>query len=217
MMQQDTVIEGFRLSPQQKHLWLLQSQGQTCPTQGAVLIEGALDTNLLKACLRKLAERHEVLRTTFVRFEAMDTPLQVIAEEPLIAFAEVDGGTLAPGVREEEIGRLLREAETAGSDPATEVPLNCTLLKSGPEEHVLLVTLPALCADAWTLDLFVRELGRLYAGQGEDDGSPDPPTQYADFSEWQNELLESEEDAEAKGYWLEQQAEGGAPPCLPFE
>jgi hypothetical protein len=43
---QELSIEGFRLSPQQKRLWLLQQAGYSQPyrVQCAVLIEGNLNT-----------------------------------------------------------------------------------------------------------------------------------------------------------------------------
>jgi hypothetical protein len=47
------MIEGFPLSPQQKHLWLVQQAGgasRFC-AQCAILMEGDLDTALLKATL----------------------------------------------------------------------------------------------------------------------------------------------------------------------
>src|SRR6185369_16205459 len=65
--------------------------------------------------------------------------------------------------------------------------------------HVLLISLPALCGDSTTLTSFANELGRAYAGQK----VPTEPMQYADFAEWQHELLEADDKhAQAgKNYW----------------
>ncbi len=81
-----TEVIGFRLSPQQKHLWLLQ-QGSYNPayrTECAVRIAGELDQQTLAAAIRNVVERHEILRTVFHFLPGVDVPLQVIGNEPVL-------------------------------------------------------------------------------------------------------------------------------------
>src|SRR5439155_10090704 len=61
------------------------------------------------------------------------------------------------------------------------------------EKHILLVNLPALCADARSLQNLVAEIGHAYAAAGQSNDVGDEVMQYADVVEWQNELLESED------------------------
>src|SRR4028119_1108627 len=76
--------EGFRLSPQQKRLWQLQtSQNTAYRTQGIVLIEGPLQAARLLAALQQVVDRNEILRTTFHRRSGMALAVQVIAEDTL--------------------------------------------------------------------------------------------------------------------------------------
>jgi len=72
----DKVLEGFPLSPQQRHLWFLQQTQQSLPyrAQCAIWIEGNLDTNILKAALENVIQRHEMLRTTFGSLPEMTIP-----------------------------------------------------------------------------------------------------------------------------------------------
>ena len=60
-------IAGFRLSPQQEHLWLLQQTAAPTPyrSQCAILLEGRFDEVRLKKALGDVVNRHEILRTTF--------------------------------------------------------------------------------------------------------------------------------------------------------
>lgn len=58
-------IQGFHLSPQQKRLWLLQQNSSVYLTNCAILIEGSLQVNILKAALQKVIDRNEILRTSF--------------------------------------------------------------------------------------------------------------------------------------------------------
>jgi hypothetical protein len=79
-MQQDS-IQGFRLSPQQRHLWLLQRCQDTLPyrAQCAALIEGNLHIARLRAAIGRVAGRHEILRTTFRCLPGMLVPLHANA------------------------------------------------------------------------------------------------------------------------------------------
>ena len=78
---QNEITTGFRLSPQQKQVWLTQ-QAPACSVGCSVWIEGRRDTKTLAAALVQIARRHEILRTTFRRPAGMKVPLQVIDEAP---------------------------------------------------------------------------------------------------------------------------------------
>src|ERR1700755_2553059 len=83
---QKTTVEGFRLSPQQEHLWLLQQSegGMTSCATCSVRIEGALDFTALERAAEMAVERNEVLRTSFMRMQGMAAPLQVVCDvEPV--------------------------------------------------------------------------------------------------------------------------------------
>ena len=70
------VVEGFRLSPQQKRIWLLQESEQPYCVSCSVLIEGRLDREALNSAINEVMERHEILRTTYKRLSGMSVPLQ---------------------------------------------------------------------------------------------------------------------------------------------
>jgi len=70
-----------------------------------------------------------------------------------------------------------------------------------PAQHnILVLTLPALCADPGTVNNLIEELARFYGGS-EPAGAA--PLQYADYSEWQNELLQKDDEESSAGreYW----------------
>src|SRR5437773_9166781 len=78
---QDVNIEGFQLSPQQRHLWkLVQEQDGDSPylARCVVRIRGLVDLAALRMVLEELPARHEIMRTTFYASEEMSMPLQVI-------------------------------------------------------------------------------------------------------------------------------------------
>lgn len=112
------VIEGFRLSPQQKHLWLVQQGDHSPPyrAQCAVLIEGTLDTTIFTAALRQVFARHEILRTTFQCLPGMSVPVQVITDGglPVLPHANLSGW--APAEQEASIAALFQEARQVPFD-----------------------------------------------------------------------------------------------------
>ncbi|HEX8852561.1 MAG TPA: hypothetical protein VF754_03690, partial [Pyrinomonadaceae bacterium] len=71
MNMQKMTVEGFRLSPQQEHLWLLQQAEGSMPTRAvcSVRVEGALDLPTLERAARMAVERNEILRTSFQRLQ----------------------------------------------------------------------------------------------------------------------------------------------------
>lgn len=54
-------INRFRISPQQKYLWMLQQDSPAYRTQSAISIEGSLQTERLKKALEKVSDRHEII------------------------------------------------------------------------------------------------------------------------------------------------------------
>jgi len=71
---QKRVIEGFQLSPQQKHLWLLQqaSYNQHYRVGCAIYIEGKLKKNIWESALQHVVDRYEIFRTIFLLFRRDD-------------------------------------------------------------------------------------------------------------------------------------------------
>ena len=215
-MPQD-ILQGFRLSPQQKHLWLAQHDGPAYHALSAILIEGKLDPALLKEAVRRVVRRHEVLRTTFQCLPGMKVPVQVIAESHDLPWRQVE--LSEPDARGEEAGieELLRSEQLTPFDFARGPLARFTLLALAADRHALLVALPALCADARSLKNLALEISRAYASclRGEDAG--EEPVQYAQFSEWQNELLEAEDGEVGREHWRRQNLGAARALTLPFE
>ncbi|HEX7335227.1 MAG TPA: condensation domain-containing protein, partial [Pyrinomonadaceae bacterium] len=157
----NNTVSGFRLSPHQEHVWLLQHSEAGLPARAWCVVEisGALDPERLEKAVETTISRHEILRTSFESLEGMATPLQVVAE--------------------------------SGSNG---VEWSLTVLSQS--KHELLVSVPAMCADAETLKNLVFEIGQHYAGEAE----LSEPFQYVDYAEWQHEALSSEEAERVKAH-----------------
>ncbi|HYO90859.1 MAG TPA: condensation domain-containing protein, partial [Pyrinomonadaceae bacterium] len=210
------VIHGFRLSPQQKRTWLLQQSECALPERAscAVLIEGAINTETLRAAVEKVAGLHDILRTGFQSLPGMKMPLQVVSESSINWETDIDLSGLDEQQQEARIEALLREYTQASLHHEV-LRLCCVSLSQ--ERQVLLISLPALCADAQTLQYLVSEIGRCYASFSNDEEFMDEAVPYAVVSEWLNELLGSDEAEAGKDYWRAQDFSELPALRLPFE
>ena len=196
LMEKET-ISGFRLSPQQEHLWELMSRsGDSEYTSRAVVaIEGRLEAGELRRAVTRVVGRHEILRTLFRRLPSWDVPLQVVAEELAPSFEEVDlRGAEGESQWERQVSR--NEEGGVGFDYERGPMVRVRLARTGEETHYLMITTPALCADTRSMENLVRETALAYeegnrretGGKGE---GGEGIIQYADYAEWVNELKES--------------------------
>ena len=182
--------EGFHLSPQQKNGWSLQ---QTQYRAFSVIrVDGPLKVQVLESALNTVVERHEILRTTFHLAPGIKTPFQVISTEPQFSWQRVE-------LADDRISEYIDREQEQPFDYFQGPLLRVTLIKQSDDRHLLLVLLPALCADSATLANFISEVSRSYSSSLEQD----EPLQYADYAEWQLELLDGadEQAAAGKDYW----------------
>src|SRR5215213_8150841 len=89
---QSSTSHGFRLSPQQRQIWISQQAfpGRAFRVVTSFLVKGKLDRDKIRRLLTTVVERHEILRTTFVRPAGVKIPFQVISEEPGFFWQNID-------------------------------------------------------------------------------------------------------------------------------
>ena len=209
---QDEAAMSFRLSPQQEFAWSIYPDGPNDGGQVVVGIDGPLEVERLREALLSVVDRHEILRTTFQRRPGMKTPLQVVRDSAAPDWELLDITHLDP---QDQRARLAEVAETERSrrwDYDAGPLLAARLLGFASDRSALVLSIAAPCADGGSLATIVAELAAQYDGRP----SAQDPLQYADFAEWQNHLVATDdEEAEAgRQFWLE---EGGAAhTLLPF-
>lgn len=217
-MQKET-IEGFRLSPQQRHLWGLQQNKsqQTYRVRGAILITGNLDKEMLKSALQNVVNRHEILRTSFHCLPGMTLPLQAIACTGEVPISEYNLSGLSPEEQEAKIAALFQELNQLPFDVERGSLWHISLVTLAQNNQLLLANFSALIADSATLRNFARELSLSYSACACPEEPADELMQYADIAEWQNELLESQETAIGQEYWRKLNIESWDLLTLPWE
>jgi amino acid adenylation domain-containing protein/non-ribosomal peptide synthase protein (TIGR01720 family) len=209
------IIEGYRLSPQQRRLWLLRQSDRSA--QCAVRINGELHVEVLEEAVRQVASQQESLRTSFKLLTGMTIPVQVISDRPDVLFKRHDLRQFAAEQQDSRVKLIFDDIARRKIEYDRLPLLHCDLIELSPNKHDLIISLPVACADAPSLYCLVHQIADAYQAisQGEK-SSPINTMQYADFSEWQNELLEAEGGL-AGQYWRQQSLTEFDAQKLPFE
>src|SRR3954453_6627121 len=198
---QDEAAMSFRLSPQQELLWSMHPAGPEGGAVVAVDVHGDADEARLRGALNALADRHEILRTTFPRRVGMRLPLQVVNETLTPGLSAIDLTGLPPSQQETQLAALLDQQRGRTWDYDNGPLVQATMARLAPTHIVLVLAIAPPCGDTGSLATAVHELAGHYGGAT----VADDPLQYADFAEWQQQLLEGDdEEAEAgRRFWAE--------------
>ncbi|WP_172639388.1 non-ribosomal peptide synthetase [Streptomyces tailanensis] len=199
-------IEGFRTSPLQDRIWRTARHARSVMV---LAVSGAISTGRIEAALRAAVGRHEVLRTSFRSVPELSFPLQVIHGHASAGTRLSDLSEKDPAARETAVAAIVRAHREETWDPAGAPALRADLVMLSPTDRRLVLSLPALCADAGTLLALCREVAE---GCGAPGPAPDDPPQYADVAEWIHDVLESSAAEAGRDYWAT--ASGRAAPAL---
>ncbi|MEV2279001.1 amino acid adenylation domain-containing protein [Nocardiopsis sp. NPDC049922] len=141
----------------QHRLWVA---GQLTPHPAAYLgctflrLRGPLDTEALTRALTEIVDRHQVLRTSVgVRDGELVGTLH-----PSEAF-----GLGVEHVRPADLDEVMRAEASAPLDIERGLPLRARLLRLGPDDHVLSLTVHHLAFDRGSVRVLCDELETLYA------------------------------------------------------
>ncbi len=197
------------LSFGQESLWFFDQLDSNRPVYNfpqAMRLRGRLQVEALRQAFETIVHRHESLRTNFI--SANDRPTQMVSDKKSFALPVIDLSAQpeADCAREIECG-IEREARRS-FNLAEDLMLRACLFKRSGEEHVLLVSIHHIAADAWSLNLLNAELTALYESFCGGKPSPLPALefQYSDFALLQREQFQGERAAQQIGYWREQLA-----------
>ncbi|MFE6775879.1 non-ribosomal peptide synthase/polyketide synthase [Streptomyces sp. NPDC057702] len=200
------------LSPGQRRLWFLYQAHGATPTYNvplALRVDGPLDLSALRAALRDVVERHEVLRTVFPAPQEADAePHQRVLSVPE-ADTPLEVTTLAPGEEERAVAEAAREPIAIEH----QTPLRAHLFSHGPQRHTLLLVLHHIAGDEWSLPPLLRDLATAYRARlaGTAPDRAPLPVSYADYTLWQRAGA-ADREAESLAYWRARLA--GAPERL---
>jgi amino acid adenylation domain-containing protein len=198
------------LSYGQQRLWFLHQSDPASPAYNipaVVLLPGTLDSGVVRRALAEILRRHSVLRTVFRMTQ--DGPVQDIlsVDGPDLRVVTVDGAS--DEERRQQLASLASEETKRPFDLANGPVLRSVLFRLADADSVLLITMPHIVSDGWSLGILFHEVRVLVEAFAR--GAPSPlgelPVQYADFAMWQRETMTDVALASQLAYWRKQLAD----------
>ncbi|MCY7490411.1 non-ribosomal peptide synthetase [Paenibacillus larvae] len=198
--QKEHVQDIYPLSPMQEGM-LFHSLEDT--KSGAYFVQvvtsvyGELEPELLMKSFKRLVQRHDVLRTTFL-YDNLKEPLQIVlSERPLdMCMKRLDGSSNE--IKNEWISQFLKQDREKGFDITMDSLIRLALLETGGGEWTIVLSFHHILMDGWCSDLIFNELFRIYdslkQGAAVEWSPAQPNSQYI---KW----LEKQDKEAAARYW----------------
>lgn len=188
--------ERYPLSAGQRRMWFVQAMNPSDATLNICVgyrLSGAVDETRLRTAFATVVARHAILRTTY-GVDAEGEPYQVFADDVDIAWHAQDISGGSTGAAAQHVEALAHREFGRPFDLAEELPLRATLLRTAPDEFVLLLVVHHICwdDDCWTV--FFGELSAAYSAGITNVQAP----QYVAVEVLEGETLGSDADLD---YW----------------
>ncbi|MGW7531800.1 non-ribosomal peptide synthetase [Amycolatopsis sp. NPDC054798] len=202
------------LAPVQQRLWFLnQSEpGTAYNVTLRIRLAGIPDPDALSTALADVVARHATLRTSYPEQDGRPYQLVHAAESARPDLAVQD-------CRPEELQGVLDELRETVFDLTVDLPIRARLLRLERDESLLVLLLHHIAVDGGSTRPMLRDLAAAYTARSRSEAPVWEPlaVQYADYAEWQWEVLGSENDpdsvvSEQLRFWSETLA--GAPESI---
>ncbi|WP_419683606.1 amino acid adenylation domain-containing protein [Burkholderia theae] len=181
-------------------------------------IDGTLDRDALQRALDHLIGRHEAWRTTLVDNDDGVVMQRIHAHLP-VSIAAIDLRDQPPAARDAQAARLAERDAAEPFDLAHGPLLRATLVALADDRHRLLLTAHHAITDGWSSRCAFDELSAAYRAyaEGREPSLPDLPIQYADYADWQRDMLAGGEGERQLDYWRGALRDVPGPLALPVD
>ncbi|MCZ7672438.1 MAG: amino acid adenylation domain-containing protein [Chloroflexi bacterium] len=194
------------LSFAQQRLWFIEQMNSQANASYNIpihfMIQGELDLAALEYSFNQLLQRHESLRTRYVVGDD-EIPYQEIMPVTAVPLPFTDLSALAALEKEEKAQQIRRQNAQTPFDLENGPIYRCHILQTEEKTYQLLFTVHHIAFDAWSIDLFLREVMAHYLHKTT--GMPlalsSIDTQFADYTIWQQERLTPEFLAQQLDFW----------------
>ncbi|WP_151732837.1 condensation domain-containing protein [Paenibacillus tengchongensis] len=214
----DRSAGSFSQSYSQQRQWFMEQlmNGGVFNVPQSYLLKGKVRIDLLEEALNKLVEKHESLRTVFNTVDYI--PSQIIKPYERFRIEHIDLQAYGSGEQQEKLREINREIARRPFDLTVGPLWRFQVIRLAEEEVVLTLSLHHIICDGWSFGVIMQELAEGYSGllSGQADVRP-LPVQYADYSEWQRQRIESGELDDQLNYWLGKLQDGPACIALPYD
>ncbi|OPY12689.1 MAG: Linear gramicidin synthase subunit B [Syntrophus sp. PtaB.Bin138] len=177
------------------------------------VIGGDLDINALNRAVNTLLQRYPVFRTTFT-MDDTGAVIQQVAPWKKISIPQANLNPAGGSADESNVRQAVLEEIRKPFDLTNGPPIRFRLFQFDAHSYVLVITAFHIVFDLVTKDLFAGELEKEYrlALSKQTEEEPAPNTDYAVYSAWQKDWMQSDECRKMEDSWRSYLAE--AQPAL---
>ncbi len=188
------------LTLEQRRLWLLVQLDVNRPwhTSTAVRLTGRIEPAAVQQALAATVQHHEVLRMTFREVDGHPLATVKPVASLRLPVLDFDAGDL-----DGELARVVAAEARTRFDLAQGPLVRASLLRAGPEDHVLLLTAHQLVADRPSARRIMREVLDRYAAlsAGTEPLTSTGATDLAALGAAQREWIGTDDAAKDIDYW----------------
>lgn len=196
----------FEVSPVQERFWILSQLNDEHIAYNIVSafdLEGKLDEAAFAESLRRLVQRHEILRTSFL--EAGEDLRQKISDT-----ADPDDLLFMTDLRHEKESGEQKQgfiaSEIRHSFDFTKGPLiRCRLLKWNEDRYTLIFNIHHIVSDGWSTQVIINDLITFYnhISHRQELSLPPLSIQYKEYVQWQRLQMGKGKFAAHRDYWMD--------------
>ncbi|NLG54321.1 MAG: amino acid adenylation domain-containing protein, partial [Rhodococcus sp.] len=203
--------ERVPLSAAQERLWMLQQlQRDSVPYHyaHAAILRGDLDVTALQAAFVDVVTRHETLRTLIGVDTANNDDAYQLILDPRSAAEQLQFTVLdvsADADPQASARTIAFEKLTANFNLREDLPIRLTVIKVGEQQHLIAIAMHHIATDEWSDAPLLGDLTRAYLGRvsGTAPQWQELPVQYADYTLWQQQILDSGASESELEFWTQ--------------
>ena len=183
-------------------LWKLAPQSWAYNMALPFGVRGPLDPAALRRSLRALWRRHPCLRTEFRERDGQT--FQRAREDFTVAIDPVDASAWS----EDRLREAVRDEARRPFDLEADAACRVSLFRRGNDSHVMLIVLPHIVGDLWSIAVLMDELREVYAAEaaGRPWSLPVPSVGYEEYVRWERRMLKTEAADRLWSYWRDEMA-----------
>ncbi|MCP4157118.1 MAG: amino acid adenylation domain-containing protein, partial [bacterium] len=193
----------YTLTPMQEAMLFYASYDESSTAyfeQISYRLQGHLEIALVKKSLQQLVQRHDVLRTTFVREEDLPHPLQVVLKESPLDFLYEDLREKMTGPEEKEtyIETFKEKDRQRYFDLYRDPLMRMAILQTGEKEYDITWSFHHILMDGWCIGILNSEFFEYYtANLLERPAQLQEATPFRTYVQW----LEARGKEQSANYW----------------
>ncbi|MBN2862730.1 MAG: amino acid adenylation domain-containing protein [Bacteroidales bacterium] len=200
IIKKEDIKDIYYLSPMQEGMlfhYLLDRESTAYLEQFVFRLQSSLNIDLLNKSFNLLLERYDIFRTAFI-YEKVKRPVQAVLKKRAsqVFFQEID--EMEESEKECFIENFILQDQKRVFNLTKDVLMRISVLKAGPEDHLLVWSFHHILMDGWCMSIIMREFIQIYQSLIENDKLVlDPVYPYNQYIAW----LEKQDRESAVDYW----------------